>query len=392
MSTANLPGSAIRYLFPGQKVGRFSARPDLNLKEINLDNNVKIGYSEDSKNVYIRPKEHAMKYTIKDVAKKAGVSIATVSRVLNGKDRVKEETKQRVLSVIEELNYVTNFPAKALRKNRTGVIGAIVPEIANSFYGEIIQGIENKANEYDLRLIVCDGGGKLHKELDFVRFLYDKSVSGMIFIFPSMPDEELAKIKNSGNAIVLFGRNMQAYNIPSITVDNKDGAYQAVMHLVSHGYKKIAFIGGDEAAHLPDRRERLLGYKEALQECRYEIRPEYIVNAPFQTINTVFTRLMELPDPPDAVFCAYDELALGVLKTAQQLGVKIPGDVALVGFDDLRICQYTSPALTTVKQPTYMIGSLCCEKLIYTLDRDNEVPSVNLVIPPQLIVRESCGC
>ncbi|HHW13027.1 MAG TPA: LacI family transcriptional regulator [Firmicutes bacterium] len=333
-----------------------------------------------------------MKYTIRDVAKKAGVSIATVSRVLNNKDRVKEETRQKVLSVIEELNYVTNFSAKALRKNQTDVIGAIVPEIANSFYGEIIQGIENKANEYDLRLIVCDGGGKLEKELDFVRFLYDKSISGMIFILPSLSDDELVKIKKSGKPIVLFGRNMQAYNIPSITVDNKRGAYKAVMHLVSHGYKKIAYISGDEAPHLPDRKERLDGYRAALQECGYEIKPEYIAGGPTQTISTVFTHLMELPEPPDAIFCAYDELALGVLKTAQQMGVKIPDDVALVGFDDLRICQYTSPPLTTVKQPTYMIGNLCCEKLIYTLDQNNEVPSVNLVIPPQLIVRESCGC
>lgn len=333
-----------------------------------------------------------MKYTIKDVAQKAGVSIATVSRVLNDKDRVKEETRQKVLSVIEELNYVSNFSAKALRKNQTDVIGAIVPEIANSFYGEIIQGIENKANEYDLRLIVCDGGGKLDKELDFVRFLYDQSISGMIFILPSMSDEELVKIKNNGKPVVLFGRNMQAYGIPSITVDNKRGAYKAVMHLAAHGYKKIAFIGGDEAAHLSDRKERFVGYKAALQECGYAIRPEYVTGAPTRAINTVFTRLMELPDPPDAVFCAYDELALGVLKTAQQLGIKIPGDVALVGFDDLRICQYTSPTLTTVKQPTYMIGNLCCEKLIYTLDQNNELPNVNLVIPPQLIIRESCGC
>ena len=333
-----------------------------------------------------------MEYTIKDVAKKAGVSIATVSRVLNKKDLVKEETRQKVLAVIEELNYVTNFSAKALRKNRTDVIGVIVPEISNSFYGEIIQGIENKANEYDLRLIVCDGGGNLEKERDFVRFLYDQSIGGLIFILPFMPDDELVKIKKTGKPIMLFGRNLQQYNIPSITVDNKLGASKAVKHLLEHGYKRIAFIGGDEADHLCDRKERLTGYTEALRDYGHEIKPEYITGAPFETINTIFTRLMELSNPPDAVFCAYDELALGVLKTAQQLGIKIPGDLGLVGFDDLRICQFTSPTLTTVKQPTYIIGSLCCEKLIFSLNQRDEVQNVNLIIPPELIIRQSCGC
>ena len=333
-----------------------------------------------------------MNYTIKDVAKKAGVSIATVSRVINKKDRVKEETRQRVLSVIKELNYVTNFSAKALRKHRTNVIGVIVPEVSVSFYAEIIKGIENKANEYNLRLIVCDGEGNLNKEKDFVKFLYDQSIGGMIFILPSMPNDELVRIKNNRKPIVLFGRNMQKYNIPSITVDNKLGAYKAVKHLSSHGYKKIAFIGGDEAEHLYDRKERFKGYQEALRDCGHEIKSDYIISAPSETINNVFTRLMKLPNPPDAIFCAYDELALGVLKTAQNMRIEIPKDIGLVGFDDIRICEYTSPSLTTVKQPTVMIGSLCCEKLIYSLDQAQEIQNVNLVIPPELIIRQSCGC
>ena len=331
-------------------------------------------------------------YTIKDVAKKAGVSIATVSRVLNKKDRVKEETRQKVLSVINELNYVTNFSAKALRRNCTDVIGVIVPEISNSFYGEIIKGIENKANEYDLRLIVCNGEGNLDKERDFAKFLYDQSIAGMIFIIPCMPDSELVEMKNNQKPIVLFGRNMQKYNIPSITVDNKLGAYKAVSHLCTHGYKKVAFISGEEAEHLYDRKERFEGYIEALRDCGHEVKPEYLVTAPAETINTVFAQLMAVTNPPDAVFCAYDELALGVIKTAQQMGINIPGDLGLVGFDDLRICQYTSPTLTTVKQPTYIIGSLCCEKLVYSIRQPQEGQNVNLLIPPDLIIRQSCGC
>jgi DNA-binding LacI/PurR family transcriptional regulator len=129
-----------------------------------------------------------------------------------------------------------------------------------------------------------------------------------------------------------------------------------------------------------------------LRDCGHEVKPEYLVTAPAETINTVFAQLMAVTNPPDAVFCAYDELALGVIKTAQQMGINIPGDLGLVGFDDLRICQYTSPTLTTVKQPTYIIGSLCCEKLVYSIRQPQEGQNVNLLIPPDLIIRQSCGC
>ena len=336
-----------------------------------------------------------MNYTIHDVAKKAGVSIATVSRVLNGKDRVKEETRKKIISVIEELNYVTNFSATTLRKNRTNVIGVIVPELTATFYAEVIKGIENKANESGVRMVVCDAGNNLEKERDSVRFLYDRSVDGMIFIMPKMTDEELIRIKCDRRPIVLFGRNMQQHNIPTITVDNRFGVYAAIRHFYSHGFMKIAYIGGIEENHLPDRRERLEGYKQAIIDCEWELRPEYIENGLYyeEAAGSAFARLMKLPVPPDAVFCGNDEMALGVLKAARKMGFKIPEQIGLIGFDNIRICQYTSPTLTTVSQPAYNIGVLCCEKLIHSINNlDTEVVYSNLLIQPELVVRESCGC
>ncbi len=336
-----------------------------------------------------------MALTIKDVAKKAGVSIATVSRVLNNKDRVKDETREKIMAIVNEMNYVTNFSAKTLRQNKSNVIGVIVQGVSISFYAEIVKGIENKANEYDLRLIVCDSENSVEKEKDFVRFLYDRSVDGMIFIVPQMPSEDIVKIHQDNYPIVVFGSNMQEYNIPSITVDNRLGAILAVRHLYSHGFTKIAFIGSIEDEHNSDRRERLQGYRDALKECQLELLPEYIENGLYyeETASGAFIRLMKLPNPPDAVFCGNDEMALGVLKTAKKMGISIPEQIGLVGFDNIRICQYTSPALTTINQPTHNIGVLCCEKLIYSLnDKGKDAKYTNLVLQPELIIRESCGC
>jgi LacI family transcriptional regulator len=336
-----------------------------------------------------------MALTIKDVAKKAGVSIATVSRVLNNKDRVKDETRDKILAVVEEMNYVTNFSAKTLRQNKSNVIGVIVQGVSIPFYAEIVKGIENKANEYDLRLIVCDSENSINKEKDFVKFLYDRSVDGMILIIPQMSDADMYKIHKDKYPIVVFGSNMQEYNIPSITVDNKLGAFLAVRHLYSHGFNQIAFIGSIEEEQNLDRRERLEGYKNALKECQLELRPEYVENGLYyeETASGAFIRLMKLPNPPDGIFCGNDEMALGVLKTAKKMGIKIPEQIGLVGFDNIRICQYTNPALTTVNQPTYNIGILCCEKLIYCLNnKGKDIKYTNLILQPELIIRESCGC
>lgn len=334
-------------------------------------------------------------YTIKDVAREAGVSIATVSRVLNNKDWVKDETRNKILAIVEKMNYVTNFSAKTLRNNRSNSIGVIVPEVSVPFYAQIIKGIENKAKEMNLRLIVCDADNTIEKELDFARFLYDHSIDGLILIIPQMSNDEIIKMKVDKRPVVIFGRNMQEYDIPSITVDNKLGSYNAVKHLYSHGLNKIAFIGGINNENLDYRKERIEGYKQALKDCNLEFRSEYVENALYQeeAASSAFIHLMKLPDPPNAVFCGNDEMALGTLKTAKKLGIQIPGQVAVIGFDNIPVCQYTSPALTTMNQPTYTIGNLCCEKLIYCLNnQDDNVYYTNLVIRPDLVIRESCGC
>jgi LacI family transcriptional regulator len=337
----------------------------------------------------------AMVLTIKDIAKKAGVSISTVSRVFNNKDLVKDETREKVLKVLETVDYIPNFTAKRLRENTITTIAIIVPDISVSFYAEMIKGVENKANEINCGLIVCDSHNSREKEREYVRYLYDDRVDGMIVVVPHQRDEELKKINDDGLSIVVFGRDTESLGISSITVDNFNGAYQTVKHLILHGYKKIAYIGGIEGPNDYDHRSRMAGYRQAMLDSHLEIAEGYIDNGAYSEEggSSAFLRLISLANPPNAIFCANDEMALGVMKMAKRNNIKIPEEMGLVGFDNIRICQYTSPTLTTVSQPTYTIGVLLSERLIFKLhDKDNHSINTNLVLKPELIIRESCGC
>lgn len=335
-----------------------------------------------------------MPITIADVAKKAGVSTATVSRVLNNKDRVKDETRQKILDIVKELGYFPNSSAKRLRDNIANTIGVIVPDISTSFYSEIVKGIENKANEMGCNLIVCDAQNRKEKERGYLKLMYNGSVDGMIFVIPQLNKDELKQIQDN-YSFTVFGVNTEDCNIPSITVDNIDGAYQAVAHLCAHGYTRIAYIGGIEAENDYDHLARLEGYKRALYDSNLDFIPEYIENGRYteEGGSSAFLRLMKLNNPPEAVFCANDEMALGVLKIARKTNIKIPEQVGLIGFDNIRICQYTNPPLTTVSQPAYNIGVLLCERLLQKIyNKELNYKYTNLVLKTELVIRESCGC
>ncbi len=333
--------------------------------------------------------------TIKDIAKQSGVSISTVSRVFNNQDLVKNETKQKVLEVIEALGYTPNFVAKRLRSCKISTIGIVVPDISAAFYAEIIKGVENKANDIDCGLIVCDAHNSRDKEKEYVRYLYDGRVDGMIFVVPQLRDDDLRKIAADGLAIAVFGKDMSGFNIQSISVDNYSGAYQAVKHLYFHGHKRIAYIGGIEAENDYDHRARLAGYRQALIDNGLGVNDAYIENGAYceEGGGSAFLRLIKLNEPPDAIFCANDEMALGVIRMARKNHIEIPEQLGLIGFDNIRVGQYISPSLTTVNQPTYTIGVLLGERLIFQMtNKEYGQKTLNLILKPELVIRESCGC
>jgi LacI family transcriptional regulator len=178
-----------------------------------------------------------------------------------------------------------------------------------------------------------------------------------------------------------------------LIVDNVFGSYEAVKHLCLHGYKKIAYIYGNQ--WIPEKLLRINGYKKALKEFSIEIKDEYIVLGMFSESggSQAFEKLMKLPDPPEAIFTANDEMAFGVLKTARKMNIKIPDDVALIGYDDIRLCELTTPMLSSVRQPKHLIGTLLTEKLIDSIENKNSNKRYfNQILKPELIIRESCGC
>lgn len=340
-----------------------------------------------------------MRYTIKDVAKKANVSIATVSRALNNDKKVKAKTREKILKIVKEMDFVLNQSAKRLRSKKTFTIGVIISNILSSYDSEIIKGIEEKAFGLNYKILICDCNNYENKKKDekerlFLKLFNEGSVDGMILIHPHLNKDDYSYLKKKNYKIAVLGRNLEDFNIPSITVDNVTGAYLAVKHLCMHGYKKIAYIYGEQW-NIDEKLKRINGYKKALEEFNISINEEYIVHGMFTEKGgfLAFEKLMNLTEKPDAIFCANDEMALGVIKAAKKNNIKIPEQIALIGYDDIRLCDITTPTLSSIRQPKHEIGIMLAEKLItYIDDKKNETLFKNIILKPELVIRESCGC
>jgi len=335
-------------------------------------------------------------FTIKDIAKKAGVSTATVSRVLNKQGNVSDKISKIIFKIVDETGFVLNQAAKGLRSNRTGTIGIIVSDLLNSYDVEILKGIESVAHAADYRTIICDCDNVINqrrdiREKEYLKILYKGSVDGIILVHTHLSPDDFIELKKHNYNFSVLGVNLEQFNIPSIVVDKVQGAYIGVRHLFEHGYSRIACIYGRE--QIDNDLWRINGYYKALKEFGEEI-DEHYMECGYFTIEkgaAAFERLMRLPTPPRAVFCGNDEMAIGALKAARNMSIKIPDDVAIIGYDDIHLCDYTSPTLTSVRQPKHEMGVMLCERLIQSIEKNiDHFPAVH--IKPQLIIRESCGC
>lgn len=330
-----------------------------------------------------------MDIKIVDVAAKAGVSPATVSRVLNNNSNVTANTKEKVMKVIEELGYQPNAAAKNLRSQRSMIIGVIVPEINNSYYAEIIKGIENKAYAQKYKVIICDTGNNKEKELDFISLLMNKTADSMILVTPLLSDEELCHIADMSYLIGVVGRHIDHHNIPCVYTDNVKFSKDVVSHLVQQGHRKIAFLSG--YADAVDSYERLEGYLKALREHHIPFHPELIENGDFSEKGgyEAIKRLVEKRADFTAVYAANDEMALGVYKACAELDIRIPDQLAVVGVDNNRISRYIQPKLSTVSQPKIKMGRAIVEKLIEQLEHGDPPQERVLVLDSELMIRES---
>jgi len=332
--------------------------------------------------------EGVMRATIYTVAERAGVSIATVSRVLNDSPRVKQETRARVLRAVRELGYQPSSPARSLALKSTGTIALLFPEIAGPFFGELIRGIETQARRCRYHLLIYG----MHREaLDnpLLPFLATK-VDGMI-LGGHCDDACVLGLRERGVPCVLLGRRMEGVTADSIQTDSYEGAYEAVVHLIQHGYRRIAFIGGPEtSAH---SRARLRAYRRALADHGRPADARWVVSADYSEPGgqRAMEALLALSPPPRAVFAANDQMAIGAFDAARGRGLTIPDDVAIVGFDDIPVAAYVHPALTTVRQNIGEWGERAVQLLVRRIE-DPAARVENVMLPTRLVVRQSCGC
>ncbi len=331
-----------------------------------------------------------MKITIKDIARMAGVSTATVSMVLNNKDEhISALTKEKILSLAKEYNYIPNTMARSLVTKKTKTIGLIIPDIANPFFPEIARGAEDKANEAGYNIIFCNTDDNIEKEQKYIDMLSEKMVDGIIFTASSDRNNSLDKLQRQSIPIILLDRDIPFKgDVGRIVVNNKQGTYEGTKYLIEKGYKLIAFINGNIANETA--KHRLAGFKMALQEYELEIKAERMLEGSFKREwgYGAASWLLNQEIPFDAVVCGNDLIAIGAIRALKDGGKSIPEDVAVLGFDDIYMSKLVEPELSTISQPKYEMGYRASELLISMIEKEKNMDRI-IVFDTKLVIRKS---
>ena len=324
-----------------------------------------------------------------DVAERAGVSKATVSHVINETRFVEEATKSRVREAIDALGYRPNVAARSLTTQRTRIIGLIISDVTNTFFGELTRGIEDAlfANGYSLML--CNTNEVLEREEYYIDILLRQGVDGIIAAAASQDWDALNEAAKLNIPIVMLDRTFENADSPYVGVNNSHGAYIGTRHLIERGYREIGILSGFQ--RLSTMRERLAGFEKALAEAKLPLRIDWCIDSPLtiEDGKRAMQQLMGQAERPRAVFISNNLLCLGALMGLREMELVCPDDVAIVGFDDHPWAQVSDPPLTVVRQPTYAIGETAAQMVLQALnDGDAEVPSA--LFDCELVMRQSC--
>ena len=328
--------------------------------------------------------------TIKDVARRAGVSISSVSRVLNDFPDVGDEVRDRVLEAIRELNYRPSRVAQRLRATTSRLVGVIFSDITNPFYIHVLHGVELLFSQQGLSVLIGNANADQDLEASFIRLMQTEGVAGLI-IAPTKEDAPaLASTVQDGLPVVVIDRRMNNMDIDTVLVNNFKGARQAVDHLIRLGHQRIGIVSGP--LHLTSGRERYSGYLQAMSDAHLPIDPSLARFGDYRQSSgyDLAHDLLNLPISPTALFVANNQMTLGALNAIHEAGRLIPDDVAVVGFDDLSWAISLNPPLTTVAQPTFDIGVHAAQLLLDRIAEPNR-PTRTIVLETQLMVRASCG-
>lgn len=327
--------------------------------------------------------------TIKHIAREAGVSLGTVSNVINGNVPVRPAMRGRVMEAIRALGYQPSSLARGLRQNRTAMIGMVIPDIANPFFPAVVRGVEDVAFKNSFRLVLCNTDNDSYKEESYFRDLQSYRTAGLILI----PSEHgmintITDLQSGDVPVVCLDRRPEHWTGDSVTANNTEGVFAATTHLIKLGHRSIAMIIG--SLHLTNAVARLEGFHAALRKAKLEVNQEYIQEGRFDRLSGYekMRILLQQRPLPTAVVCGNDLIALGVFSALREAGLRCPQDVSVVGFDDIELSELTEPSLTTVFQPGYQMGAQGAALLLKRL-RGSRDPAQNIVLPTELKVRHS---
>lgn len=330
-----------------------------------------------------------MKVTIKDIARLANVSTTTVSKIINNKaDDIGKATIDRVKKIIQEKNYTPNIIARSMVTKKTKTIGLIIPDVRNPFFTELVRGAEDITVERGYNLFFCNTDDDLDKEINYINALIDKNVDGIAIAGAALRDEEKEKEVKIGTPIVTLDRNVYFEGVQAnIEINNFKGAYEAVKYLIELGHEKILYLSGP--LDIKPSIDRLEGYKKALEESNIAFDNRRVILGKYHKdfAKEIMDKMWNKSDFT-AIFCGNDLIAIGTIKSLKEHGLNVPNDISVVGFDDISIASFMSPALTTIRQPSYTIGYKATELLINIIEK-KEVESNNIVLNTELKIRES---
>ncbi|MHC5251904.1 catabolite control protein A [Listeria kieliensis] len=322
-----------------------------------------------------------MNVTIYDVAREANVSMATVSRVVNGNPNVKPVTRKKVLDVINQLGYRPNAVARGLASKRTTTVGVIIPDISNVFYAELARGIEDIATMYKYNIILSSSDENEDKELQVLNTLLGKQVDGIIYMGEKITEQLQEEFNRSPVPVVLAGAIDMKQNLASVNIDYLEATKAAVELFIQNGHKQIAFVTG--SLEEPVNRElKLKGYQDALKNAGISYNEDYVIEADYDYNSGVraFEQLNQLNKRPNAVIVTDDELAIGILNTALDAGVKVPDELEIMTSNNTKLTLMSRPQLSTIVQPLYDIGAVAM-RLLTKLMTSEEVDEKTVVLP-----------
>ncbi|HVI39342.1 MAG TPA: LacI family DNA-binding transcriptional regulator [Anaerovoracaceae bacterium] len=330
---------------------------------------------------------------IKAVAKKAGVSVATISRVLNHPEAVAPDTREHILSIMESLNYTPNWFARGLKLNMTSVIALLIPDILDLGYMEIAKGVEDVAHQKKYNIMLCTTEEDRNKEKEYIENFIARKVDGIILVSSSLKKADLAQIRKQDVPVVLIGKNEDLAGENIVYTDYISATAEAVKHMIEIGHRKIGMIYGSRPKI--ENMDKLEGFKKTIREEGLILQQEHIVEEEnsIEGGYLAASKLLNLKGRPEAIFVTSDIMAIGAMEKIKQTGLKIPQDIAIVGFDNLKISGFVEPKLTTVAKPMYRMGLVAARLLFDLMEDENEEDSEpqEILIQSKLKVRKSCG-